>query len=152
MGYGQSYYTMRSTFFDRVPPPVIHMHIRVFDVAKDVPIGDLSTANARFHPSHKAAVEVDSPEVEKVKFDQWLLELWRDKDRAITRFHESGSLAASPDSTKARVLIPLQLRRKREILDAFCFFLPATLMYGIMNMAWHVAERFFGHSTGRLSE
>jgi len=38
MKYGQSYYTLQSIFFDGVPPPVIHMHLRVFNVGKDVPI------------------------------------------------------------------------------------------------------------------
>jgi len=27
--YGQAYYTLRSIFFDRIPPPAVHMHIRV---------------------------------------------------------------------------------------------------------------------------
>lgn len=43
MGYGQSYYTLRSIFFDGVPPPRIHLHLRLFDVSKEVPIGDLSS-------------------------------------------------------------------------------------------------------------
>ena len=43
LAYGQSYYTLRSIFFDGVPPPQIHLHLRLFDVNKEVPIGDLTS-------------------------------------------------------------------------------------------------------------
>ena len=118
MGYGQSYYTLRSIFFDRIPPPVIHMHLRMFDVARDVPIGDLSSARPDFLPngsshSHSpssspsayaptrsssstpptGATEVDIPESEKTAFDAWLRQLWTDKDDFITAFHASSHLS-----------------------------------------------------------
>jgi hypothetical protein len=130
MKYGQSYYTLRSIFFDRVPPPVIHMHLRVFDVSKEVPIGDVSTSKANValkgRPSEHA-VEVDFPDDEKEKFDLWLRKLWQDKDDLIVKFHEKGSFAAGKPYETASVVIPLELRHKREIPDAFCFFLPALL-------------------------
>lgn len=47
MGYGQTYYTLRSIFFDGVPPPRIHLHLRLFDVCKEVPIGDPSSSLSR---------------------------------------------------------------------------------------------------------
>lgn len=121
MEYGQSYYTLRSIFFDGIPPPVIHMHLRVFDVSRDVPIGDVSASYPNVFPKGQAnghTVEVDFPENEKIKFDLWLRQLWRDKDEFITRFHQTPYEMAS-------VEIPLELRHKREIPDAFGFFLPA---------------------------
>lgn len=121
MKYGQSYYTLRSIFFDGVPPPTIHMHLRVFDVRKDVPIGDLSSPNPSVISKAQTnghTVEVDFPEDEKNKFDLWLRELWRDKDEFITRFHRSAPEMPS-------IEIPLELRHKLEIPNAFCFFLPA---------------------------
>lgn len=133
MKYGQSYYTLRSIFFDRVPPPVIHVHLRVFDVSKDVPIGNMSSSNPTVVPKSSSstnaqAVEVEFPEEEKTTFDLWLRELWREKDGLIMRYHETGSFTAEGDVTKA-VDIPLKLRRKREVADAFCFFIPAMLGY-----------------------
>ena len=80
-GYGQSYYTLRSIFFDGVPPPKVHMHIRCFDVAQDVPLGDLSATRPSKIPngssSTKGAVEVEIPETEKEIFDKWLREIGR---------------------------------------------------------------------------
>jgi hypothetical protein len=110
-----------------VPPPIIHVHIRIFDVAHDVPIGNLSTTPtlASSGRQNKPMVEVDIPEEEKEKFDVWLRELWQEKDQFITQFLE----ADSTDKQRAAVTIPLKLRRRREYLDAFCFFLPAAVGY-----------------------
>ncbi|KAK0473173.1 acyltransferase-domain-containing protein [Armillaria novae-zelandiae] len=121
--YGQDFYTLRSVFFDGIPPPVIHMHLRMFDVAREVPIGDLSGSNPpEASPKTEATVEVDIPEKEKKGFDEWLKGLWKEKDDSIGMFYEANSFAREK---AAQVEIPLKLRRKREVLDAFCFFLPA---------------------------
>jgi hypothetical protein len=128
MKYGQSYYTLRSIFFDGVPPPVIHMHLRVFDVGKDVPIGDICAESDPDIHSDGTAVEVDCPDEVKRKFDLWLQNIWRDKDDLIVKFHERGSFVVGKQRAGA-LDIPLELRHKREILDAFCFFIPALVGY-----------------------
>ncbi|KAG2146540.1 acyltransferase-domain-containing protein [Suillus bovinus] len=122
-GYGQSFYTLRSIFCDRVPPPIIHMHLRIFDVAKDVPIGDISGTSPAVTPNgtNHEPVEVDFPEQEKTVFDEWLRKLWMDKDEFITTFHHSDSF---PSGHHGAVEIPLELGSKREIPVAFCFFVP----------------------------
>ncbi|KAG1885690.1 acyltransferase-domain-containing protein [Suillus subluteus] len=113
-GYGQSFYTLRSIFCDRVPPPVVHMHLRIFDVAKDVPIGDISGTNPAVIPngSNHEPVEVDFPDQEKTVFDEWLRRLWMDKDEFITTFHRSDCF---PSGHPGAVEIPLELGSKREI-------------------------------------
>lgn len=124
-GYGQSYYTLRSIFMDRVPPPQVHMHIRCFDVGKEVPIGDLSASDPSKLPNGSArdpTVETDIPQSEKDRFDEWLLALWNAKDANMDRFLETGSLAKD---LSTRVAVPVAVRQKREALDAFCFFIPA---------------------------
>jgi len=131
-GYGQSYYTLRSIFVDGVPPPAIHMHIRSFDVSREVPVGDISSSNPNALPngSHKErATEVDIPEQEREKFEVWLRDLWREKDTLISRYLDSGSFVQRADW---QVEIPLQLRHRREILDAFCFFMPVAVF-----LAWY---------------
>ncbi|KAF8973757.1 acyltransferase-domain-containing protein [Flammula alnicola] len=130
MGYGQDYYTLRSLFFDGVSPPAIHMHLRLFGVTSDVPIGDLAGTSGAKTPDRKAKriVEVDIPSEEKEVFDFWLRKLWQEKDEDMDKFLETGSLAPK-DSNAPVVEIPLQLRRKREILDAFCFFWPGLVAY-----------------------
>ena len=109
---------------------MVHMHIRKFNVAQEVPIGDLSASNPSTVPSskHKSekspmdAVEVDIPEEERDRFDTWLRDLWRRKDDNIERYLSSGSFTAASDQA---VDIPIALKRRRDILDAFCFFIPA---------------------------
>lgn len=129
LGYGQSYYTLRSIFMDGIPPPQVHIHVRKFDVSREVPIGDLSKVNPSKLPngsggSAKEAAETDVPQGEKDEFDKWLRELWNTKDRDVDRYLEGGSFVNDPS---LRVEIPIAIRRKREILDAFCFFIPALL-------------------------
>lgn len=123
MGYGQNYYTLRSIFFDGVPPPEVHMHLRIFDVKRDIPVGNLETSKTN------GSVEVDIPAEEKERFDLWLRKLWREKDESMDRFYETGFFDTSSASKGLKVEIPLKLGRKREILDAFCFFLPAGVAY-----------------------
>lgn len=92
----------------------------MFDVPRDVPIGDISTT--------KPGQEVEISEADKAEFDLWLRKLWSVKDQRIGTFLETGSFSKAR-STK----IPVQLRRRKEILDAFCFFLPAAIAYAFMQ-------------------
>ncbi|KAG7099415.1 hypothetical protein E1B28_001268 [Marasmius oreades] len=132
LGYGQDYYTLRSIFFDGIAPPAIHVHLRIFDINRDVPIGDLSTTNPSTlpGPSRERAVEVDVLEKEKVTFDLWLRELWTEKDKSISQFLDTGKFSISTPPVE----IPLRLRRNKEVFDAFCFFLPFALIYAVRKL------------------
>jgi hypothetical protein len=120
--YGQSYYTLRSIFYDRVPPPTVHMHIRVFDVSREVPIGDISASNPKVLPQQKGeAVETDVSEEEREVFDGWLRDLWREKDSMMVRYLETGSFV---QEGQKEVVIPVELRSEWEALKPFGFFIP----------------------------
>jgi len=102
LGYGQSYYTLRSIFIEGVPPPAVHMHIRRFNVAKEVPIGDVTMSNPGVSPQDSkgsSALEVDVPETERELFDQWLRNLWQDKDHLMSRFLETGTFSPSLETS-----------------------------------------------------
>lgn len=108
MGYGQSYYTLRSIFVGGIAPPEIHVHVRTFDVKTQVPVGDLSASNPAMLPDQspdKQMVEVEIPEKEKAEFDLWLRDLWRVKDDVMTQFFQSNSLSPG----QKPVVIPLKL-------------------------------------------
>ncbi|KAG6900157.1 hypothetical protein C0993_002086 [Termitomyces sp. T159_Od127] len=123
MKYGQDYYTLRSIFMDGVPPPVIHIHLKMFNVATHLPIGDL-TSDTRI--PYELSRQDENVLEEKKAFDVWLRELWQEKDILITRFLETRSFR---EIGMCPIEIPVKLRRKREVLDAFCFFLPAGVGY-----------------------
>jgi hypothetical protein len=134
LGYGQDYYTLRSIFFDGVAPPSIHVHIRMFDVAAEVPVGDLSQSNPEEIPEAtqgERVIEVEIPEVEKDAFDSWLRELWREKDASMERYLQHGTFHCRVEKP---LYIPLKLHRFREYFDAFCFFLPATMAYAWLRL------------------
>lgn len=137
MGYGQSYYTLRSIFMDRVPPPIIHLHIRSFDVVKSVPIGDISNISPNVVLTNNStlasnATETEISEDEHRVFDQWLRNLWMEKDDLISNYHKTGSL-----STSDPISIPVKLRKTRDFLDAFCFFSPVVML---LTLNWCVGR------------
>lgn len=103
------------------------MHLRLWDVAKEVPIGDLSLAKSQpISDIESSPVEVEFPEAEKEAFDLWLRQLWRDKDQAIGRFVETGRFDGAGKMQRP-LEIPLVLKHRREIFNAFAFFLPAII-------------------------
>ena len=124
MGYGQSYYTLRSIYCDRTPPPAVHMHIRKFDIARgDVPIGKVISGAAAGVAAGDArggstagSTEVEIPEAEREAFELWLRNLWREKDRLMARFLETGFLSAAAErgadedkGAGAAVVVPVRL-------------------------------------------
>lgn len=71
----------------------------------------------------RAKAAVDIPEDQKQIFDEWLRQLWKEKDEWIDESFERKA------ASQGQIEIPLKLRRKRDILDAFCFLLPAAAAY-----------------------
>lgn len=98
------------------------MHIRVFDVSRDVPIGDISATNPNVLPRNQGeGIETNVPEAEKQVFDEWLRDLWREKDLMMDRYLETGSFA---EEGGKEVVIPVGLRSRWEALTPFGFFIP----------------------------
>ena len=86
------------------------MHVRVFDVSRNVPIGDISATNPNVLPQKKGeAVETEVPDDEKEAFDGWLRDLWREKDTMMARYLATGSFA---EGGGKEVVIPVRLRRR----------------------------------------
>ena len=115
-------------------PTTFRTHSRIpngDDDTRAVPIGNLSNASgaASPDPRTKRTVEVDIPPEEKEVFDKWLRELWESKDEDMERFLDMGSFRHKGNSGAPSVSIRLELRDKRDILDAFCFFWPTTIGY-----------------------
>lgn len=114
------------------------MHIRRFDVAKDVPIGNMSRGISGTLPNgspHGETGQVDVPEDERQIFDVWLRERWIEKDQLMQRFHDTGSFSSTPEK-HLKIDIPLRLRHKSEIFNAFYFFIPP-----IIGFAWAQIRR-----------
>lgn len=118
------------------------MHIRKFDVNRDIPIGNVSATNPAVLPngSAKDAVEVDIPETEREAFELWLRDLWREKDKTMDKFLETGHLSTSAESAsaagRASVVVPVRLKHSYEVLDAFCFFVPAVVGWAWSKVRW----------------
>jgi lysocardiolipin and lysophospholipid acyltransferase len=147
-GYGQAYYTLRSIFMQGVPPPRVHVHLRLYDVARDVPIG-----------TPRGAEEAN--EAERAAFDQWLLARWREKDELMERQLTEGRFRASAEKPVASSVAigsgkeskkwdeeraydkagsgtvewPVRLNSKAEIFDAFCWFMPVVAGVAVWRLS-----------------
>ncbi|KAG8880142.1 hypothetical protein FRB98_005314 [Tulasnella sp. 332] len=92
-GFGQSFYTLRSVFFQNIPPPAVHLHLRLYEVERDVPIGAVS-------PQGQGQAKVDATEPEKAIFDKWLTDRWREKDDLMDGFYKDGKFMSVDDKPK----------------------------------------------------
>lgn len=101
------------------------MHIRVFNVAQDVPIGNVEIDKDQPHTGD--SVEVDVPPEEASRFDLWLRGLWQDKDGQLTRYYANGGTFATKGNPS--VVIPLRLRHGLKTTISFCIILPIILGY-----------------------
>lgn len=116
---------------DGVPPPTVHMHIRLFDVATSVPIGDLSLSKLSNIPdeenglTHSDPVEAEVPESERIAFDLWLRDLWREKDSKFLEYLTHGVLKSGEKSVE----VPIKLSSYPAFSDIFSFFPSIVALY-----------------------
>lgn len=143
MGYGQSYYTLRSIGFAGVAPPRVHIKLKLYNVRRDVPIGALPPG----------ADPVDVSDEDRDAFEKWMRGKFDEKDADFDKYYATGSLADAkchiipgPNVEHARqeevsgkvnllgpreIALPLRLRSAWEWLDAFGF--PGPLAWGVAS-------------------
>lgn len=110
----------------------MHVHIRRFDIGREVPIGDVShLGNA--NGLSKGYQQPDIPEQERDEFDLWVRDRWREKDDFLEHYLKTGSFVDQPEKT---VKVPLKLRRSRDISHAFCDFLPVLAGWLYWKAIW----------------
>lgn len=132
--YGQSYYTLRSVFLDGVPPPKIHVHLKLFHVESEIPLGDVDVYQEKAPSESRKEDEISR--VESARFEEWVLELWRKKDAMIEMFLVQR--AFSPESTGSPgFTFPLQLRSNWEILHSWCLFGPGLVAF-LLKQVYHI--------------
>lgn len=142
-GFGQSYYTLRSIWLAGVPPPRVHIHLKLYNVRQEVPIGSISTSGV--------GSEVEVSEEDRVVFEKWMQARFREKDEDFERFYKDNTIAnqqshlippprvesldkQQPDGftySKYEIALPLRPRSPWEALDAFA--LPGPLAWGLIN-------------------
>ncbi|KAG9027781.1 hypothetical protein FRB95_007388 [Tulasnella sp. JGI-2019a] len=156
-GFGQAYYTIRSVFFQSTPPPAVHLHLRIYQVQRDVPIG---------HVRPGGHGQIESTDSEKTIFDKWLTDRWREKDRLMDGFYRDGKFTSSeskPKESSAKtevgsissafgdikatngngnghvmkgdeaMVIPIETRSAVDVLDAFCYGFPGWLLWAFIK-------------------
>lgn len=129
--FGQDYYTLQSIFGRGVSPPMVHMHLKSYNVKYDVPIG-------RDSLSHSSTTGADATEAEKKEFDAWLLQRWREKDDRLDMFLDSERLSMGSKF----VDIPLQIRTPWELAGMLVTAVSGLYLTKIVaKFAWRVLVR-----------
>lgn len=142
-GYGQSWFTLRSVFLDGVAPPAIHIHLRLYQVRRDIPIGDVSSG------------ETIASAEEKKLFESWLVQRWREKDALLSEFYRKGRFfsgdkkpvgsTAGTGDTKETVVadgrgleLPIEVRSWVQLPDAVCWLVPGIALSMVRNVLQRV--------------
>ncbi|UZJ52037.1 hypothetical protein CBS101457_001357 [Exobasidium rhododendri] len=145
-GYGQTWYTLRSTFMQGVAPPGVHIHFSILSINN--PNSDASPPLGQNLPESAAAAALDSQdssEEEKTKFHNWLLRRWRQKDERLNQFYKNGDFvegdtkqadhtSSNSEGFRRFVEIPVQLKSHVEFLDVLLYGAPIIIPYFIYRL------------------
>lgn len=108
---------------DGVPPPSIRLHLKLYRVDSDIPIGAVDTYNDGAPPWSRKEDEISR--VDAVRFEGWLLGIWRRKDDLMETYLADGSF----DASKEILHVPVKLRSSWEAIHACLLFCVALMVY-----------------------
>lgn len=148
--YPEDFYDPLSIWAAKIPPPSIHVHVRVWNAA-DIPLGILSKGVEE--------EEEEGTKEEQEIFARWLRKRWEEKDELIDIFLKEGHFPNRPDLSGVvresstiegkqkdmETVLKLQLKSPVEHLAVFSYFVPVGLTY-FVYLAW----RSLSHSWNRM--
>ncbi|CDZ96751.1 Lysophosphatidic acid acyltransferase LPAAT and related acyltransferases [Phaffia rhodozyma] len=121
-GAAQEYHNLFSIFHRSVPPPAVHMHLRMYDSAQ-IPLG----AQGGESTSDREA------------FGAWLLERWREKDRLMAAYYRDGVFPTQESEQGVQggsIEVPVRFRSNWEAGNALCWGFPLVglpVVWGILG-------------------
>lgn len=112
--YGEEVFTLKAFYLKGYGPPVVHHHIRGFNM-RDIPLGD------------DESVDVDDVAAEDLKkFEEWLYKVWYEKDELMATFYRTGSFVEKDNKVCKTVIADFKLRSRLEIFQPF--MVPVTVL------------------------
>lgn len=99
-GYAENYYTLSSTFGRGVPPPAVHLHLRIVDLA----------AVPSIHPRDAVGkspkqIDDDLTVEDRAIFQEWTRQRWVEKDELMDHFYEHGKFLEGAKSVQFPVRV-----------------------------------------------
>jgi hypothetical protein len=98
-------------------------------VQNDIPIGELLVVVLDISGN----ILLDDSNSNVRPFEEWLVELWREKDQLLEQYLHTGSFPGSVNSREIVQTIPLRLRHKLEMLQVMG-------LVGPLLFAWCAAK------------
>ena len=137
-GYAQEYYNLFSIFHDSIPPPAVHIHLRMYDAAEvlartAVPAKDASPAPPK---SVGLGAGDEAEAARQRRFGEWLTGVWREKDALMDGFYREGSFS-SGDEQAASVEVEVGWRKGGGWMDvggAVCWLAPVWVGVGVWTV------------------
>lgn len=87
--YAQEYYSLFSIFHRSVPPPAVHIHLRMYSSTQVL----AQTRVPRTKASASSSMDEKGDEAEagrRRRFGEWLTGVWREKDALMDGFYQTG--------------------------------------------------------------
>ncbi|OBA21245.1 acyltransferase-domain-containing protein [Metschnikowia bicuspidata var. bicuspidata NRRL YB-4993] len=112
--YGEEKFTLKKLYLQGLGPSAVNYFIRGFPI-KDIPLGDDDNLDVD---------DVDPKTLEQ--FEDWLYNVWCEKDKLMKSFYETGSFVVDDDETMQTVVAKFKLKQRFEILTLFA--IPGTLL------------------------
>lgn len=137
----EDYYDL-SIWSNSVPPPAIHVHLRSWNVRDEVPLGDLTSGE-------------EGTESERLTFERWLRERWREKDELMGHFLKVGKFPGREEGgggLRGKVEWKLELRHWWENLEAFSYFIPAIVLYWLPTVVMALVGLVRGGGAGEVMD
>lgn len=114
-GYAQEWYGLTSVFIKGIPPPTIHIHLRMVDLRTEKIPGVVDQSDVRkgvdtevsdttpllvdqptAGPAHPTSIPGLASEKEAKAFNGWLRGRWGDKEVLLDRFTRTGGFTVRP--------------------------------------------------------
>ncbi|KAI5963024.1 uncharacterized protein KGF55_002816 [Candida pseudojiufengensis] len=120
--YGEILFSLKRFYIKGYGPPVINYYIKGFKI-DDIPLGDEIVDD----------IDDASPETLQ-KFEEWLLEIWYEKDKLMNNFYKTGKWGV--DSSNSKLIVgDFKMRNSFEIFKPFLVVLSAILIiYSIIRI------------------
>ncbi len=122
-----------------MPPPRIHLHLKLHRVQTDVPIGRADAHGEKTPSLSRTESEISKAESEI--FEKWILRVWQEKDDMLEDYLTTGSFQAREPSNRGVMFrLPLRLKSPLEIVNAGALLGPGLILLGITKMVKSLSD------------
>lgn len=135
--YGEDVFTLKKIFILGQGPPKICYHIRAFNI-HEIPLGE-------------ETVDIDDVKEEDLKnFEQWLYNIWFEKDKLMEQFYKTGSFVQPDNPANSTIdkaeshTVNSQIKlRSNPLIEVLPIFATSFSTILLLRLAWFLLKAIF---------